>query len=166
MSRDILNDCLTPTTISREQLSSCLSQMEQFLFKEEFDDNITPNRIKRIALQIKNRHRYHIVNWLINNKTPSTAIYQNIVYHMILYLEFPPDVEEHLIAVLLGEDGEFLIPSECIFTEEVTDMVYKFLVEEHLDAWMKGYFKPEDLSLEELAYHNEYVDFAKKNGMI
>ncbi len=122
--------------------------------------------MKRIALQIKNHHQYHIINWLLNNKSPSTGIYQSIVYHMIPGLELPEDVEKHLISVLLGEKEEFRIPCENIFTKELSDMVYKFLVEEHLDAWMKGYFEPEDLSPQELAYHNEYVEYAKNNGMM
>jgi hypothetical protein len=140
--------------------------MELFIFNEDFEDNITTHRMKRIALQIKNHHRYHVVNWLLNNKSPSTGIYQSIVYNMIPWLEFPPDVEKHLIVVLLGEKEEFIISCERIFTEELSDMVYKFLVEEHLDAWFKGYVVPEDLSPEELVYHNEYVEFAKKNGMM
>jgi hypothetical protein len=84
---------------------------------------------------------------------------------MIPCLEFPQEIEEQLIAVLLGENDEYLIPSECLFTEDVSDMVYKIMVQEHLDAWRDGYFEPEDLDENDLALHNEYVEYATNTGM-
>ena len=52
---------------------------------------------------MENRHRFRVIDWLIDNKEPTIGIQQNIIYHMIPCLEFPSDVEEQLIAVLLGE---------------------------------------------------------------
>jgi hypothetical protein len=139
--------------------------MELFIFNEDYEHDDINTRIHRIAWEVENRHRFRVIDWLIDNKEPTTGNYQNIVYHMIPCLEFPSDVEEQLISVLLGENDEFLIPSECLFTEEVSDMVYKTMVQEHLDAWSDGYFEPEDLDENELAWYNEYVEYAKNNGV-
>ena len=152
--------------MSREHLYQCLSQMELFIFNEDYDHDDINTRIHRIAWEVENRHRFRVIDWLIDNKEPTIGIHQNIIYHMIPCLEFPSDVEEQLITLLLGENDEFLIPGECIFTEEVSEMIYKMMVQEHLTAWREGFFEPEDMNETELACHNEYVEFAKNNGIM
>jgi hypothetical protein len=39
-----------------------------------------------------------------------------------------------LITTLLGENDEFLLPSECVFTKEVSDFAYELMFDEHLAA--------------------------------
>ena len=147
------------------QIQECLTLMELYIFNEEYDSDLIPARISRIAFQVENRHRFRVIDWLIENRTHCTSVFQNIVYHMIPCLAFTEEIEEQLIIVLLGENDEFLIPGECLFTEEVSDMVYKMMAQEHLDAWRDGYFEPEDLDEHDLAWHNEVVEYAKKNGI-
>jgi len=147
------------------QIQECLTLMELYIFNEEYDTELIQARIIRLAFQVDNRHRFRVIDWLINNRTHCEGMFQNIIYHMIPCLEFPEEIEEQLIAVLLGENDEYLIPGDCLFTEEVSDMVYEIMVQEHLDSWRDGYFEPEDLDEADLARHNEYVEYATNNGM-
>lgn len=147
------------------QIQECLTLMELYIFNEEYESEPIPARIIRLAFHVDNRHRFRVIDWLIENRTHCEGVFQNIIYHMIPCLEFPQEVEDQLVLVLLGENDEYLIPGECLFTEEVSDMVYKIMVQEHLDAWRDGYFEPEDLDENELVWHNEYVEYAKNNGM-
>lgn len=143
----------------------CLTLMELYIFNEEYDRELIPARIIRLAFQIENRHRFRVIVWLINNRTHCEGVFQNIIYHMIPCLEFPQETEYQFITVLLGENDEYIIPGDCLFTEEISEMVYKIMVQEHLDAWRDGYFEPEDLDEADLALHNEYVEYATNTGM-
>jgi hypothetical protein len=157
---------LSPTMKTREQLYKCLSLMELFIFNEDHKGDAIDDRIVRISFQIDDRLGFRIVDWMLTNNEHNTVLFQNIVYHMIEFLEFPPEVEGMLIFVLLGDNKEFIIPEERILTKEISDMIYKTMVQEHLEAWRDGYFEPEDLSVDELAYHTEFVEYAKNNDMM
>ena len=127
-----------------QQILKCLSKIEILLWGEddEYSSYDIPNRILYIAREMPNWHRYRVIELIILNNENTTALYQNIIYHVISCLDVPTDP---LIETLLGKNDEFFIPSECLFTKEVSDLAYELMFDEYLVArerkeqeYMKG----------------------------
>jgi hypothetical protein len=114
-----------------QQILKCLSEIEMLFWGEEYSGYDIQNRIVYIARESPNWHRYRVIEWIILNNENATALYQNVIYHMIscLYVHRDP-----LITTLLGENDEFLLPSECVFTKEVSDLAYELMFDEYLAA--------------------------------
>ena len=114
-----------------QQILKCLSEIEMLFWGEEYSSYDIQNRIVYIACEIPNWHRYRVIELIMLNNENTTALYQNVIYHMISCLDVHTDP---LIATLLGENDEFLLPSECLFTKEVSDLAYELMFDEHLAA--------------------------------
>jgi hypothetical protein len=96
----------------------------------------------------------------MNDDIDEVSLNQQLVYHLI-----PSANEEELVQLLLGENNEYKIQCDCIFTEKLYNHAYETLVKEHMDAHRKGYFEKEDLEGEHLERHLEYVEYAKENNL-
>lgn len=114
-----------------QQILKCLSEIEILLWGDEYCAFDIPNRILYIAREMPNWHRYRVIELIILNNENTTALFQNIIYHLISCIDVDTDP---LIATLLGENDEFFIPSECLFTKEVSDLAYELMFDEHLAA--------------------------------
>ena len=114
-----------------QQILKCLSEIETLLWGDEYSDYDIPNRIVYIAREMPNWHRYRVIELIISNNENTTALFQNIIYHVISCLDVPTTP---LITTLLGENDEFFIPSECLFTKEVSNLAYELMFDEHLAA--------------------------------
>jgi hypothetical protein len=65
------------------------------------------------------------------------------------------------IKVLFGENDEFFIKEDCMFTSDLYAEVYDSMAREHVACWRAGYFEPEDMSEEELVRHRGYMEYVR-----
>lgn len=115
-----------------EQIRKCLSQIETLLWGPDSAADLyeIPERILFIAREMPNWHMYRVIEWIISTSgQDDTAVFQQVIHHMISCLDYPP-----LIETLFGKNDEFFIESECLFTKEVSDLAYELMFDEHLAA--------------------------------
>ena len=118
-----------------EQIRKCLSQIETLLWGPGSAADLyeIPERILFIAREMPNWHMYRVIEWIIStNGEDDTAVFQQVIYHMISCLDVNTDPP--LIETLFGKNDEFFIDSECLFTKEVSDLAYELMFDEHLAA--------------------------------
>lgn len=116
-----------------QQILKCLSETEILLWGvDEYSSYDIPSRILYIAREMPNWHRYRVIELILLTNENTTALFQNIIYHLISCLDVDTDP---LINTLLGKNDEFFIPpSKCLFTKEVSDLAYELMFDEYLAA--------------------------------
>ncbi len=118
-----------------EQICKCLSQIETLFWGPGSAADLyeIPERILFIAREMPNWHRYRVIEWILSTSgEDDTAVFQQVIYQMISFIDFPTDPP--LIETLFGKNDEFFIESECLFTKEVSDLAYELMFDEHLAA--------------------------------
>ena len=141
-----------------EQIRKCLSQIETLFW---VPDNVAdlyeiPERILFIAREMPDWHMYRVIEWIISTSgEDDTAVFQQVIHHMISCLDFPTDPP--LIETLFGKNDEFFIGSECLFTKEVSDLAYELMFDEHLAARKRKEHEDDEWRDEE--YTRRYADW-------
>ena len=118
-----------------EQICKCLSQIETLFWGPGSAADLyeIPERILFIAREMPNWHMYRVIEWILSTSgEDDTAVFQQVIHHMISCLDFPTDPP--LIETLFGKNDEFFIESECLFTKEVSDLAYELMFDEYLAA--------------------------------
>jgi hypothetical protein len=94
---------------------------------------------------------------------PIEALHQQILCQ--LAAEMGEKEKQELTNLLLGQNNEYLIEGDCLFTDELFDKAYETIVCTHMDLYRLGCFKTEDLDEECLARHLDYLEYAKQNNL-
>jgi hypothetical protein len=148
--------------MAEEQIILCLDMLEERLNIEprgegEVEMDIA-TRIFDISFKVNHDPVDHnVINWLLLHNVDCTSTYQQCIYQMLPAIG---DVEMY-IKVLFGENDEFLIKEDCMFTPYLYAEVYDSMAREHVACWRAGYFEPEDMSDEELVRHRGYMEYVR-----
>jgi hypothetical protein len=150
--------------MAEQQILLCLDMLEKRLnIKPRVDDGETDvaTRIFDISFKVNDDPLEHnVVENLLYSNMDCISTHQQCIYHMLPNIE--PDGEFDIYKkALFGENDEFLIDDECMFTQDLYNKVYDGMAREHVAHWRAGYFEPEDLSEEELVRHKEYMTYAR-----
>jgi hypothetical protein len=148
--------------MAEQQILLCLDMLEERLNIEprgEGEIDIA-TRIFDISFKVNDDPVDHVViDFLLLRNVDCTSTYQQCIYQMLPAIG---DVDVY-IKVLFGENDEFLIKEDCMFTPDLYAEVYDSMAREHVACWRAGYFEPEDMSDQDLARHREYVAYTRAN---
>jgi hypothetical protein len=152
---------------TEERILTCLDGLEVLADMEPIEDDTRSivHRINDIADKHMNWRDFRVYQRLIEKEEHTQMLYQQLVYQMIPLLTNDEQIISHLITGLFGENDEYLIEAECLFTEELYREVYEICVKEHMESYRAWFFETEDLEGEELERHLEFVEYAKQNGL-
>jgi hypothetical protein len=154
--------------MAEERILMCLTKLEEHL---GWDANATDiaSRILKLSHYICPKPVEHrAIYALLENRCSDSDLEpcQQCVYHMLPFFGFTDDELNEYVKVLFGDNDEYPIPGDCMFTEDFYQEIYELMVKEHLESWHDGYFEPEDLTPDELVMHNEYVAYAKAHNFM
>ena len=150
--------------MSYQRMIDCLTAMEDLCDTRDDEQNSITDRIQRIACEVNSAHEYRVNLWLLWEH-PNEQTYQQILYHLIPWMDVSDSVETELTKLLAGENNEYLFECECLYTDELYNNVYETIVKEHMHSWREFYFDEADLEGGDLASHLEYVAYAKEHGL-
>jgi hypothetical protein len=158
---------MTEKETTEERILSCLDGLEVLADMEPIEDdrrNIV-HRIYDIADKQFGWHEFRVYERLIQKEEHTLMLYQQLLYHMIPLLTNDEQIISHLTTGLFGENDEYLIEGECLFTEELYNEVYEICVKEHMESYRAWFFETEDLEGEDLERHLEFVEYAKEHNL-
>ena len=127
--------------------------------------NSIPSRIHDITYKKLSWHEFRVYERLMEKEEPTPMLYQQLIYHMIPLLTDDEHIISHLTTGLFGENDEYLIEAECLFTEELYNEVYETCVKEHMESFRAWFFEKEDLEEDDLERHVEFVEYAKEHDL-
>lgn len=104
-------------------------------------------------------------NFIMNDDIDEVSLNQQLVYHLIPSIGVDEQQTDELTKLLLGDNDEYKIEHDCIFTDRLYNHAYEKVVKEHMKAHREGYFEKEDLEGEDLERHLEYVQYAKEHNL-
>lgn len=153
--------------MTEERILNCLDGLEFLAHLQPVEDgwDTIAQRIHDIADKHMNWRDFRVYQQLIDKEEHTPMLYQQLLYHMIPLLTQDEHIMNELIKTLFGENDEYLIEAECLFTEELYREVYEICVKEHMESYRAWFFETEDLEGEELERHLEFVEYAKQNGL-
>jgi hypothetical protein len=166
--------------MAAQRIRLCLLKMDRIIAGREIDENdgydmSVEGMIQRIVennyfdnpLEIAafNLLRDPNYNFIMNNDIDKVSLNQQLVYHLIPSIGVDEQQSDELTKLLLGDNDEYKIEHDCIFTEKLYNHAYEKVVKEHMDAHREGYFEKEDLEGEQLKRHLEYVQYAKEHNL-
>jgi hypothetical protein len=150
--------------MAEQRIRECLAIMENLYITNDNQSDSIAERIRRIAFIANDEHEFRVNLWLLEEH-PSELTYQQVLYQLIPWLSIDETKKNELIILLLGENDEYILEGEGLYTGELYNKVYETIVKEHMHSWRQGYFEPEDMEGEELDRHLECVAYAKEHGL-
>ena len=153
--------------MAEEQILACLTKLEGHLgWDTTVTDDITMRILKLSHYICPEPVEHRAIYALLEDRCSDVESCQQCVYHMLPFFGFSEDELNEYVKILLGDNDEYLIPGDCMFTEEFYEETYEIMVKEHLESWHDGFFEPEDLTPDELVMHNEYIAYAKAHKLL
>jgi hypothetical protein len=151
--------------MAEQRIRECLVAIEN-LYPATSDDHTDSirERIRRIAFVVNDQHEYRVNLWLLE-ENPSELTYQQVLYQLIPWLTISETHKDELIVLLLGENNEYLLEGDWLYTSELYNNVYEIIVKEHMESWRSYFFDEADLEGDEVERHAEYVAYAKEHGL-
>lgn len=158
---------MTEKKMAEERILSCLDGLEVLAEIEVGEDgwDSISNRIHNITDKHFNWYEFRIYDRLLEKEEHTPILYQQLLYHLIPEFTQDEKISSHLVKVLFGENDEYLIKADCIFTDDMYHEVYETCVKEHMESYRAWFFETEDLEGEDLERHLEFVAYAKENGL-
>jgi hypothetical protein len=158
---------MTEKETTEERILSCLDGLEVLVDMELGQDgwNSIPCRIHDIADKQFGWQEFRVYERLMEKEEPTPMLYQQLIYHMIPLLTDDEQIISHLATGLFGENDEYLIEGDCLFTEELYNEVYEICVKEHMESYRAWFFETEDLEGDDLERHLEFVEYAKEHNL-
>ena len=150
--------------MSEQRIRECLEALENLYITNGDQTDSIVERIRRIAFEVNNQYEYRM-NLSLLEELPSELTYQQVLYQLISRLTVSEPDKHELTIKLLGENDEYLLEGEGLYTDELYNKVYEIIVKEHMDSWRSYFFDEADLEGDEVERHAEYVAYAKKHGL-
>jgi hypothetical protein len=150
---------------TEERILNCLDGLEFLADLQPVEDgwDTIAQRIHDLTFARFGWHEFRVYTELMDKNEHTPMLYQQLLYHMIPLLTQDERIMTELIKTLFGENDEYLIEAECLFTEKLYREVYEICVKEHMESYRAWFFETEDLEGEELERHLEFVEYAKQN---
>jgi hypothetical protein len=125
---------MTEEETTEERILDCLAGLEILADMQADQDgwNSIASRIYDITNKCMNWYDFTLYNHLLYKIEHTHMLYQQLLYHMIHKLTQDDKVISHLTKGLFGENDEYFIESDCLFTEELYDEVYEICVRDHM----------------------------------
>ena len=151
--------------MAEQRIHECLAVIEN-LYPTTIEDHTDSirERIRRIAFEVNDQHEFRMNLWLLE-ECPSELTYQQVLYQLISRLTISETKRNELSILLLGENDEYLIEGDSLYTDELYNKVYEIIVKEHMESWRSYFFDEADLEGDEVERHAEYVAYAKEHGL-
>jgi len=158
---------MTEKDTTEERILSCLDGLEVLVDMELGQDgwNSIPCRIHDITDKQFGWHEFRVYERLMEKEDHTPALYQQLIYHMIPLLTNDEHIISHLTVGLFGENDEYLIEAECLFTDKLYHEVYETCVKEHMESYRAWFFETEDLEGKDLERHLEFVEYANEHNL-
>ncbi len=153
--------------MTEERILSCLDGLEVLADIELGQDgwDSIPCRIRNITDKQFGWYNFRLYGQLLDKHEHTPMLYQQLLYNLIPLLTQDENIISFLTKSLLGEKYEYLIETDCLFTEELHREVYEMCVKEHMESYRAWFFETEDLEGEELERHLEFVEYAKEHNL-
>ena len=150
--------------MAQQRIRDCLEMMEGLCMTDYTENDSVGERIRRVAFEVNTQHEYRVNLWLLEEQ-PCDLTYQQVLYQLIPWLTISETQKDELEKLLLGENNEYIMEGDWLYTSELYNNIYEIIVKEHLDSWRSFLFDEADLEGEELERHSEYVAYAKEHGL-
>jgi hypothetical protein len=151
--------------MAEQRIRECLAIMENLYITNDDQSDSIAERIQRIAFELNDDEQEYRVNLFLLQEHPSELTYQQVLYQLIPWLNISETRKRELTILLLGENDEYILEGEGLYTDDTYSKVYETIVKEHMHSWREGYFEPEDLEGDELLRHFDCVEYAKQHGL-
>ena len=153
--------------MAEERILSCLDGLEvlaQIETEEDGWDSIA-TRIHNITTKHFCWYDLRLYDRVMDKNEHTTMLYQQLIYHLIPQLTQDETIISQIARGLFGENDEYFIESECIFTDDLYHEVYDNCVKEYMVSYRAGCIEKDDLVGDDLKRHFEFVEYANENNL-